>query len=102
MNEAVSIDDLIILGPTRAIVCFGPATALSGMKSGDYYQVVIDPKMASPDGEYIRFDQRNGNPNDNEIHGWQRCAALTVCSVLENMGVDPDGETVVMRVIVKE
>jgi len=99
MSHPVITDDLVIKGPTRAIVCFGPATPLSGFKAGEYYQVVIDPAMASPDGEYIRFDQRR---DDNEIHGWQRCAAITVCSVLQEISIDPNGETVVMRAIVKE
>lgn len=102
MTGAVTTEDIVIDGPTRAIVCFGPATPVSGFKAGDYYQVVIDPAMASPDGDYIRFDQRDGNPNENEIHGWQRCDAMTVCSVLEKIGVDPRGETVTMRAITKE
>lgn len=95
----VTTEDLVIDGPTRAIVCFGPATEVSGFKAGEYYQVVIDPARASPDGQYIRFDSRE---NDNEIHGWQRCEAITVCSVLQKISVDPKGETVTMRAIAKE
>ncbi len=97
--DSVTTDDLVITGPTRAIVCFGPATPVSGLKAGEYYQVVIDPSRASPDGEYIRFDSRE---NENEIHGWQRCAAITVCSVLQVISADPKGETVTMRAIAKE
>ncbi len=97
--ESVQMQDLVIDGPTRAVVCFGPATSVSGFKAGEYYQVVIDPARASPDGEYIRFDSRE---NDNEIHGWQRCEAMTVCAVLQKISVDPKGETVTMRAIAKE
>lgn len=90
---------------TRAIVQFGPATPTSGMRPAEYYAVVIDPDMVSPDGKYIRFDGRVG---ENEIHGWQRIEAMTVCTVLQE-GVDYDplpgcermeGSKVVMRTVV--
>lgn len=90
---------------TRAIVQFGPATPVSGFKAGEFYEVVIDPDMTSPSGEYIRFQ---GNlPCGNEIHGWQRVEALTVCEVLQE-GVEyeapagcirKDGAKVVMRCV---
>lgn len=62
----------------RAIVMFGPATPTSGTKPATYYQVVIDPAMVSPSGNYIRF----GTGEGDEIFGWQRVDALTVCEVL--------------------
>lgn len=70
---------LEIKKPVRAIVQFGPATTVSGMKGGEYFQAVIDPNMKSPGGDFIRFDQ---GFQGGEIHGWQRLACITVCEVL--------------------
>ena len=62
-----------------AIVKFGPAGfASDGTKAGDYFQVTIDPAHVSPSGDYIRFGLYDGD----EIIGWQRAAALTICEVL--------------------
>lgn len=91
----------------RAIVQFGPATATSGMVAGTYYQVTIDPNMASPNGEYIRFGFYQGD----ELVGWQRIEAMTVCEVLGDgaelmQSIDgyqeESGAEVNMRQIVKE
>lgn len=60
---------------------FGPATPSAGMRAGTYYQVTLDPAMASPSGEFIYFDQSKPELA-NDIHGWQRIAALTVCEIL--------------------
>lgn len=64
----------------RAIVKFGHAHPSMGERGGEFFQVVIDPNMCSPSGEYIRFDQRF--QQHSEIHGWQRVTAITVCEVL--------------------
>lgn len=63
----------------RAIIRFGPETPVSGMRPAEYYQVTIDPNMASPDGRFIRF----GNYRNDELVGWQRVEAMTVCEILE-------------------
>lgn len=99
MTEAVHMADMVVTGKTRAIVCFGPATPISGMRPAEYFQVVIDPEMVSPGGDYIRFDQRAA---ENEIHGWQRVGAMTICEVLEEGPKHELGHTVTMRAIVKE
>jgi len=62
----------------RAIVRFGPETPTSGMRPSEYYQVTIDPNMVSPDAKFIRFGQHDYD----EIVGWQRIDAITVCEVL--------------------
>lgn len=106
MSEAVHMADLEMKGITRAIVCFGPATPVTGMRAGDYFQVVIDPEMVSPGGDYIRFSA--APPKDNphaevsEIHGWQRIAAMTVCEVLDEGPANSLGKSVVMRAITTE
>lgn len=62
-----------------AIVSFGPrGFTTDGFKPGEYFQVTIDPKKVSPSGEYIRF----GTYPADEIVGWQRCEAITICEVL--------------------
>ena len=99
MSESVTMGPLVIDGKCRAIICFGPATPITGYRSGEYLQVTIDPEMASPGGDYIRFDQRD-QAAENEVHGWQRIDALTVCEVLSKG--DPSGESVTMRAIIKE
>lgn len=58
---------------------FGPPTDFSGMRPAEYYQVTLDPNMASPTGEFLRFDQ---NFQGGEMHGWQRIHCLTVCEIL--------------------
>ncbi len=63
---------------TLAIVKFGPATDMDGLRPAEYYQVTIDPEKVSPSGEFVRFGV---NPGD-EIQGWQRCAAMTIVEVL--------------------
>lgn len=98
--EPVTTEDMTINRRTRVIVCFGPATPMTGMRAGEYFQVVIDPALQSEGGDYIRFDQRNGD--ENEIHGWQRIAALTVCEVLAELGEDTTGASVTMRAVTKE
>ena len=95
--QTVQAKIIEIAHKTRAIVCFGPATPTTGFHTGDYYQVVIDPEMQSPGGEYIRFDTR---VDDNEIHGWQRIRALTVCEILAVL--DESKEHIIMQAIVKE
>lgn len=77
---------------TRAIVQFGPATATSGFRPAEFYQVILDPAKQSPNGQYIRFDHAT-----SEIHGWQRIEALTVCEVLETL--EPSPETITVMVI---
>lgn len=69
-----------------AIVCFGPATATTGMRSGEFFQVTIDPNMVSPLGGYLRFGRHAGD----EIQGWQRIDGITV---METLG--PSNATIV-------
>lgn len=71
-----------------AIVQFGPATSVSGFRPAEYYQVTIDPCKVSADGGFIRFGT---NPGD-EIVGWQRIEALTVCEVLGEWTKDENAE----------
>lgn len=74
----------IVLTPTDikiksvAIVRLGPPTLTSGFTPGQYYQVTIDPDYVSPSGDYIRFGDNQGD----ELSGWQRVSAITVCEVL--------------------
>ena len=90
-----------IKGKARCIVCFGPATPVTGFRAGDYFQVVIDPEMVSPSGDFIRFDQRDETAQ-NEIHGWQRIEAITVCEVLYQEADNVLGHTVTVRAIMKD
>lgn len=70
----------------RAVVQFGPATGTSGYRAGEYFQVIVDPNMKSPDGEYIRFGHYPGD----ELVGWQRVSAMTIATILEeNPNVEP-------------
>lgn len=89
----------------RAIVKFGPASDVDGFKPAEYFQVTIDPNMTSPEGKFIRFGLY---PND-EIVGWQRVAAMTVCEVLEETpnlkplseeGYTETKESVLMRKVI--
>ena len=95
--DSVQFEAITIAHRTRAIVCFGPATTVTGMRSGDYFQVVIDPAFQSPAGGYLRFD---GRIDENEIHGWQRIDALTVCEILEQL--EESKENIIMRAILRE
>lgn len=95
--EKVEMQDIVIDRKTRAIICFGPATPITGCRAGDYFQVLIDPEMQSPGGDYIRF-----NASDEcEVTGWQRISALTVCEILHGSG-ELLSESVTMRAITKE
>lgn len=98
MNPEVNMALIDIKAKTRAIICFGPATPMTGMKAGEYLQVVIDPDMVSPGGDYIRFM----HDKECEVHGWQRIDALTICEVLEVGAVNALDKAVTMRAIVKE
>jgi hypothetical protein len=93
---AVNFQDVSYSRRFRALVCFGPMTEFTGFRAGEYFQVIVDPKMQSPGGAYIRFD---GMAHGNEIHGWQRVAALTVCEVLEELEETPDEAPIVMRTV---
>ena len=73
VSETVKIERLC-----KAIVMFGPATSTSGFRPAEYFMVTIDPDSVSPSKEYIRF----GRYPDDEINGWQRVEALTVCEIL--------------------
>lgn len=73
------------LAKCRAILAFGPVTETAGMRPGTFYQATIDPAMVSPGGDFIRFGSHEGD----EIHGWQRIDAMTVCEVLAEAA--PDG-----------
>lgn len=99
MSDKVEMEKITLGKKTMAIVCFGPATSVTGMQPAAYYQVLIDPNMKSPGGDYIRFDSQI---HGNEIHGWQRVQALTICEVLEEFDPDPDGQTITMWTIYKE
>lgn len=74
----VTMQGITIQKKCVAIVMFGPATDTSGFRPAEYYQVTIDPAYISPSGYYIRF----GNYPGDEIQGWQRIEAMTVCEVL--------------------
>lgn len=81
----------------RAIVQFGPPTDMTGLRAGEFYQVTIDPNMASPEGGFIRFDQTF--QQNSEIHGWQKIGCLTVLEVLgdaEEYEKIPEGYVVVV------
>lgn len=95
---SVTMQDVRVAVKTRAIVCFGPATDSTGMRPGELFQVTIDPNMASPGGDYIRFDGRA----EDEIHGWQRISALTICEVLHEEEAGNVVEPITMRAVVKE
>lgn len=104
MSE-IKTEGVAIKEKVRAIVQFGPPTVTSGLRPAEYFQVTIDPNMKSPTGEFIRFGQYHGD----EITGWQRISAMTVCEMLGKSEKDPlgmDGYTVekgaevVMRVMV--
>lgn len=76
--ETVIMDEVELSVKTVAIVKFGPATPMDGMRPAEYYQVTIDPAMVSPSGEYIRFGKHPGD----ELIGWQKVYALTVVELL--------------------
>lgn len=91
----IEMEDIEIRGKTRAIVCFGPLADTTGTRAGSFFQVTIDPDLTSPGGDYIRFDQRAGD----EIHGWQRINAITVCEVLQEDDPIPDVLPITMRAV---
>lgn len=68
----------VFMKKCKAIVMFGPATDNDGLRPATFFQVTIDPAKVSPSGEYIRFGQSEGD----EIIGWQKISALTVCEIL--------------------
>jgi hypothetical protein len=76
-----------------AIVMFGPATDTSGFRPAEYYQVTIDPQQVSPSGKYIYFGANDGD----QINGWQRLEAMTICEVLKDKTDVKQGVT--MRVV---
>ena len=78
MTDTVSCKDVAYTTKVRAIVKFGHAHPSMGQKAGEFYQVTVDPNMASPGGEFIRFGCYQGD----EINGWQRIESMTVCEVL--------------------
>lgn len=81
-----TFERLDISKKVTAIVKFGPAGfSTDGFRTGEYFQVTIDPSCISPSGEFIRF---GGSPGD-EIIGWQRAAALSVVEILGEW----DGDT---------
>lgn len=89
----------------RAIVKFGPATAIDGFRPAEYFQVTIDPNMVSPSGKFIRFGFYDGD----EIVGWQRIAAMTVCEILSEKvddlktfpsGYEKTDKTVLMKKVI--
>lgn len=91
----------------RAILRFGPETATGGMRPAEYFQATIDPNMVSPSGRHIRF----GGYKGDELVGWQRVEAMTVCEVLAETpeaqpeskdGYTDESGTVTMRCVIKE
>lgn len=96
--ELVQMKKVAITCPTRAIICFGPATSVTGFRAGEYYQVLINPEMQSPSGEYIRFDPSK----ECEICGWQRIAGITICEILHSESDNQSKESVTMNVIDKD
>ena len=95
--EFVEMESVTIDKRVYAIVRFGPASPVDGYDGRMFLQALIDPNMVSPQGDFIRFDQRF-QPN-TEIHGWQRVDAITVCEILGDMEGEykevPPGYTVV-------
>lgn len=93
--------------PVRAIVMFGPPTDNYGFRAGELFEVILDPNMLSPGGDYIRFDQ---NFQSTELHGWQRVDGLTLCEVLGEAepykelpaGLTETEAVLTIRAIVKE
>lgn len=80
--QSVTMDAFEVKRKCRAIVMFGPATHVSGMRGGAYFQVTLDPATVSPGGQYIRLGLNEGD----EINGWQRIDCLTVCEILGEYG----------------
>lgn len=62
----------------KAIVMFGPPSDTDGMRPATFFQVTLDPKNVSPNGDYIRFGLTPGD----EIVGWQRISSMTICEIL--------------------
>lgn len=76
--DATEMGQRSFTNPVRAILMFGPATPSMGNRAAEFYQATIDPNMASPGGQFIRFGAYKGD----EIQGWQRIASMTVLEVL--------------------
>lgn len=93
MNQ-VCMSDVSIEKKCIAIVMFGPATTTSGFRPAEYYQVTLDPRFVSPSGEYIRFGQTKGD----ELVGWQRVDAITICEVLAQYPEEVEGAPTVTEV----
>jgi hypothetical protein len=93
-RDTVNSHVIEIKKKVSAIVMFGHPTPTSGFRPAEYYQVVIDPNMVSPEGQFIRFDTTT---QGGELHGWQRIEAMTVCEVLGEgpaYKANPEGYTV--------
>jgi len=106
MTDIVNMEDREIR-KCLAIVRFGPETATGGMRPAEYYQVTIDPDMVSPEGGHIRFGMFKGD----EIVGWQKLDAMTVCEVLRETpdaepmtaeGYTKEKESVIMRCVINK
>lgn len=74
----IKLHDIEVKEPTKAIICMGIPSE-SNPRFGTYFECVLDPNMASPGGEMLRFDQQQQR---GEVHGWQRVADLTVIELL--------------------
>jgi hypothetical protein len=74
-----SAEETVIEKPTACIVTF-----LGAPGRPIYYEVVIDPRSASPSGRMLRMDASKGC----EIHGWQEIGSLVVVEVLKEF--EPD------------
>lgn len=89
--QEITMSDVDFDCKTVVIVMFGPASAVSGFRPAEYYQVTIDPSRVSKSGKYIRFGSHPGD----ELVGWQRVDALTVVEVLSEWdGDEPPNMTI--------
>jgi hypothetical protein len=88
--DIVTLSDRVFTKKTVVIMQFGPATATSGFRPGEYFQVTIDPSLVSPDGKFLRFGKNTGD----EVVGWQRIDAITLSSVLTEWPHDGEPEIV--------
>jgi hypothetical protein len=69
-----------------ALVKFGRPTSTDGLRPGEFYQVVIDPKKFSPCGYFIRLGDYDGD----ELVGWQMAESLFMVSVLGHWPYEND------------
>ncbi len=74
----ITMSQRIFVEKTVVILKFGPATDMDGLRPAEFFQVTVDPAMASPSGEFIRFGSHPGD----EIMGWQKASALTIVEEL--------------------